>query len=296
MDRDHVLGDRERDARAADLDRVHVAVNPRRGARLVGVGSDLEQPEITAFDALADALDADQAWIRFRPVVDDARDLFVAEVIGAEWAHAKFGVRYVIVVRRQLSLSDARALATVAKIITYPTPNSGLSSERQQADDAERKEGERLAGDEAAADQRGAVHVLRLAAVPPGLGPRHGPLPDRREDAADAVPERGGEFDEAAEARRIGPGQDDRVDDEVGDFRPGAALLPRLIGGTALQRDPDDLDHEADRDAEPHQLERRRFGGGESAQHAGELVGHRALPVAGLHLRMQEGVDLEHRI
>jgi len=79
---------RERHARAAPLDRVHVAVDPRRGARALRIFADLEHPELAPRDALADALDAHQAGIRFRPVVDDARDLFVLRVMGAEWAHS----------------------------------------------------------------------------------------------------------------------------------------------------------------------------------------------------------------
>src|SRR4051812_12800441 len=104
MDRDHVLGDSQRDARAANLDRVHVAVDPRGGARLIGILSDLEQPQVAAFDALADTLDAHESWIRLRPVLGDARDFFVLEVIGAEGAHTEFGVRAVIIWRPALSL------------------------------------------------------------------------------------------------------------------------------------------------------------------------------------------------
>src|SRR5213075_606842 len=97
---------RQRDARAAHLDHMHVAVDPGGSARLVGVLSDLEEPQVAACDALADALHADEAGIRLRPVVDDAGDLFVLEVIGAKGAHAEFGVRAVIIWRPELSLQE----------------------------------------------------------------------------------------------------------------------------------------------------------------------------------------------
>src|SRR5579859_5600721 len=90
MQRNHVFSDRERHARATHLDRMHVAVDPCRGARAVRVLADLEQPQLAALDALADALHAHQAGIRFRPVVDDASDLFVAQVVGAKWAHSQW--------------------------------------------------------------------------------------------------------------------------------------------------------------------------------------------------------------
>ena len=41
---DHVLRDRERDARARDLDRVHVAVDPSHGPFPLGLAADREQP------------------------------------------------------------------------------------------------------------------------------------------------------------------------------------------------------------------------------------------------------------
>jgi len=115
MQRDQVLGDGERHARAAHLHGVHVAIDPRRCARAVGVLADLEQPEIAPFDALADALHAHDAGVCARPVVDDARQLFIANVIGAEWAHLEFGARVVIILRRQLSLSDGAAFAAWQK-------------------------------------------------------------------------------------------------------------------------------------------------------------------------------------
>src|SRR3954462_8599804 len=129
------------------------------------------------------------------------------------------------------------------------------SRERQQSDDAERQEGDRLAGDQAAADERHAVHVGWLRVVLLALAPMRRPAPDGGEDAADAVPKRGGEFDKAAKARGVGTGQDDGVDYEVGRLGPGAAILPRLVCGAALQRDARELDHQADDDAEHHQLD-----------------------------------------
>src|SRR6266850_5904078 len=89
--RDDVFRDGERHARAAHLDRVHVAVDPRGRARAVGISSDLEQPEVASLDALADAFHAHERGIRARPVLDDARQLFVAEVAGAEWTHGNSG-------------------------------------------------------------------------------------------------------------------------------------------------------------------------------------------------------------
>ena len=87
MQRYDVFGNRQRHARAAHLDRVHVAVHPRRGARAIRIAPDLEQPQVAAFDALADARHAHEAGIRTRPVVHDAGQLFIAEVIVAKWAH-----------------------------------------------------------------------------------------------------------------------------------------------------------------------------------------------------------------
>jgi hypothetical protein len=47
--------------------------------------------------------------------VDDARQLFIANVIGAEWAHLEFGVMVVIILRLELSLSDGAAFAAWQK-------------------------------------------------------------------------------------------------------------------------------------------------------------------------------------
>src|SRR3954462_14637252 len=122
------------------------------------------------------------------------------------------------------------------------------SRERKQSNDAEGQESDRLAGDQAAADERHAVHVGWLRVVLLALAAMRRPAPDGGEDAADAVPERGGEFDETAKARGVGAGQDDRVDYEVRGLGPGAAILPRLVSGAALERDARELDHQADDD------------------------------------------------
>src|SRR3954454_7501713 len=116
------------------------------------------------------------------------------------------------------------------------------SRERQQSDDAERQEGDGLARDQAAADERHAVHVGGLRVVLLALAAMRRPAPDGGEDAADAVPKRGWEFDETAQARRVRPGEDDGVEHEVRGLGPGAALLPRLVSGDALQRDARELD------------------------------------------------------
>ena len=97
VERDHVLGDGERDARAAELHRVHVAIDPRRGAPPAGLAPDLEDPQVTAFGALADALHPHELRMRVRPVLQHARQLFVSQVLLAKWAHLEIGDRYVII-------------------------------------------------------------------------------------------------------------------------------------------------------------------------------------------------------
>src|SRR3954453_23627720 len=96
MKRDRVLGNRQRHARAAHLARVHVAVDPRRGASPVRFAPDLEQPELAPLEALADALHPDKLGMGARPVVHHLRQLLIAKISAVEGAHAEFRTKYVM--------------------------------------------------------------------------------------------------------------------------------------------------------------------------------------------------------
>src|SRR5438067_12953988 len=117
------------------------------------------------------------------------------------------------------------------RIITALTPSS--AGERKQADDPEREEGERFAGDQAAADEGHRVHVARLAGVCRAAAAQR--VPGGGDDAAETERERGPPFDGAAEARGIGTRDDDGVDDEVRGAAAAAAQLPRLVARAVVE-------------------------------------------------------------
>jgi hypothetical protein len=81
---DHILGDRQRDARAAQLRRVHVAVHPDGGPVLVGVAPDGHERDIAAFVALADAGDPHEIGVRLLPRGQLGGQLGVIEVFVAK--------------------------------------------------------------------------------------------------------------------------------------------------------------------------------------------------------------------
>ena len=87
MQREHVLGDRQSDARAAELRCVHVSVNPGRGSLAVRIGADRRDEELSAFGARADALDANELRMLGRPGAQDVRDLGVTQVLRSEARH-----------------------------------------------------------------------------------------------------------------------------------------------------------------------------------------------------------------
>src|SRR5207249_10395736 len=86
---DDVLGDRQRDARAAHFRGVHVAVDPRGGAQPVGIGADLEQPQVPSLRALADARDAHQVRMGASPTLHDMRQFLVAQITVAKHQRAR---------------------------------------------------------------------------------------------------------------------------------------------------------------------------------------------------------------
>src|SRR5919109_46279 len=75
-----ILSDGERDARAAELGRVHVAVDPYRRAGAVGVAPDRQQPELAPLGAAADRFDAHELRKGARPGLHLGGELLVVEV------------------------------------------------------------------------------------------------------------------------------------------------------------------------------------------------------------------------
>ncbi len=85
-----VVGHGQRDAGAADLRRVHVAVDPDRGSCLVGVASDDEQRDVPASGAPADRDHAGDVGILLRPRGKLIGELGVVEIFLAKhWMTSK---------------------------------------------------------------------------------------------------------------------------------------------------------------------------------------------------------------
>src|SRR5206468_10367309 len=80
----NVFGDCERNARAANLRRVHVAVDPDGGTRFVGIAADNEERYVAAFGALADGSHAKDLRMLLRPGGDCRGEFCVLEIFLAE--------------------------------------------------------------------------------------------------------------------------------------------------------------------------------------------------------------------
>src|SRR6185369_8815286 len=180
------------------------------------------------------------------------------------------------------------------------TRRASADDERSERNEAEPERGERVAGDQAAAEERRRRHVGRQRAGIAGrvatLAPRRARVDQARDDAAGTEPERRREVDEAAERERVRRRQHRRVEDEV-----DRAAAPRLlVAAPALAREDelaDELDREAGGDAEPDRGALVGLVVGEALQDADELVRHRRVPLRRLlafaHRRL---VLQQHRI
>jgi hypothetical protein len=94
MQADRVFGDRQRRARAAHFDRVHIAIDPDAGPHVVGVGTDRQQPQVAARRRLADRFEPHDLRVRRRPGADLRRQFVVVEVLLAKSAcHGPFTAR-----------------------------------------------------------------------------------------------------------------------------------------------------------------------------------------------------------
>ena len=79
MQAQHVLGDRQRHARAAEFAGVHVAVHPRARPHPVGFGTERQQPQLATLGRLADRRRATDIGKRIRPRAHLPREFIVGE-------------------------------------------------------------------------------------------------------------------------------------------------------------------------------------------------------------------------
>src|SRR4051812_17812162 len=106
---------------------MHVAVDPRRGAAAVGLAPDLEQPEIAPLGAFADTRHADKLGVRPRPVMDEAADLFVAQVAAAKCTdgHRASASRPMMPSVRKAIASPAIRPPPMSDMVLMSLPRSG---------------------------------------------------------------------------------------------------------------------------------------------------------------------------
>ena len=84
VERDDVFRDGERDARSAELGRVHVSVDPRGRPRAITIASDDEQEELAPFERLPDTCNMHAFRMRFFPRAHHRGHGVVAEVLVAK--------------------------------------------------------------------------------------------------------------------------------------------------------------------------------------------------------------------
>jgi len=84
MQAENVLGDGQSDARAAELARMHVAVDPGARARPVGVGPEGQQPQIAPLRRPADGRGTAQIGECVCPGLDLSRQFVIGEETFAE--------------------------------------------------------------------------------------------------------------------------------------------------------------------------------------------------------------------
>ena len=94
MDGEEVLGDGEGDARAGQLARVHVAVDPDRGPHPIGIGADGEEPEVAALGRAADRREPGERGEGLAPARELRGDRGVVEVVRAEAAREVVQLRH----------------------------------------------------------------------------------------------------------------------------------------------------------------------------------------------------------
>ena len=90
VDREDVLGHRQRDARAAHLGGVHVAVDPDGGAEPVGIAADGEHRDVAPLGALAERGQAHETGVLAGPCGELGGEFGVVEVPGSK--HRAFPV------------------------------------------------------------------------------------------------------------------------------------------------------------------------------------------------------------
>jgi hypothetical protein len=94
MQANRIFGDRQRDARSAELGRMHVAVHPDARTRIVRIRADRQDPQVAARGGLADRFEAHDLRVRGRPGADLHRQFIVVEVLLAKNAgHGRFTAR-----------------------------------------------------------------------------------------------------------------------------------------------------------------------------------------------------------
>ncbi len=172
-----------------------------------------------------------------------------------------------------------------------------LQDRREKRVDAEGQSRERLSGDQSAADEGDRAHLLltgfavgllHLALLLDGLC-------ERAEDATDGEPQRGHQTDEAPEARSVGAGQKEGVEGEARGEPGLAADDEGLVALARVDELAQELDAEADAQAEVQRGGEVRVGVGQALEDAHELVRERRGPLFRPCHFHTELVQLEHR-
>ncbi len=86
VEREYVLGDRERHARATHLGGVHISVDPSRRARTIELAADGQHPDLTPLRGAPQTLQPTAVGKSVGPRAQLSRERIVVEVVGAETA------------------------------------------------------------------------------------------------------------------------------------------------------------------------------------------------------------------